>query len=159
MRDDTNHIGVPQEAVLLRIFTSIGDKCGLDPLYHAIVKRAHEMKLAGATVLHGSVGFGQSAVLNEGRLFSLRNVPVIIEIVDRKEKIDAFLPVLDQMMESGLVTLENIKVMQYGREREGLIQRIREFFGSPYHPQRAKAASPATTNEPFRSFRLQLVYW
>jgi uncharacterized protein len=56
-------------------------------------------------------------------------VPVVIEIVDNEDKINAFIPVLDQMMESGLVTLEAAKVLQYGKQRAGLLQRIRDQFG------------------------------
>lgn len=120
---------VPHDAVLLRIFTSTGDRFGLDPLYHAIVLRARDIQLAGATVFRGSLGFGQSAKLRKGEIFRLgQDLPVIVEIVDSEEKISAFLPVLDKMMESGLVTLEPIKVVQYGRERAGMLQRITDHF-------------------------------
>jgi len=121
---------VPHDAILLRIFTSVSDKVGLQPLYLAIVNRAREMHLAGATVLRGPLGFGQSATLHQGHLFPLtQDLPVVVEIVDSEEKINSFLPVLDEMMESGLVTLEAAKVLQYGRHRAGLLQRIKEQFG------------------------------
>lgn len=123
---------VPHDAILLRIFTSIDDKSGLTPLYVAIVQKAREMHLAGATVLHGSLGFGQSAHLHRGHFFPLtQDLPVVIEIVDSEEKINAFLPALDQIMESGLVTLEVAKVLQYGRQRTPLLERIRNHFGLP----------------------------
>lgn len=129
---------VPHDAVLLRIFTSVGDRFGHDPLYHAIVKKARDMHLAGATVLRGPIGFGHSAKLHEAHFFpSKHDIPVVIEIVDREEKIDLFLPVLDEMMESGLVTLEAAKVLQYGRHRAGLFERIKERFGqhaAPHEP-------------------------
>jgi PII-like signaling protein len=121
---------VPHDAVLLRIFTSVADRFGGEPLYQAIVARARDMQLAGATVLRGTMGFGPSARLHESHLFHLsQDLPVVIEIVDAGDKIDAFLPVLDEMMESGLVTLEIARVLQYGRQRAGLLQRIREQLG------------------------------
>ncbi len=125
---------MPHDAVLLRIFTSVADRFGHEPLYHAIVKRACEMHLAGATVLKGPLGFGQSAKLHEAHLFPLsHDLPVVVEIVDREEKIELFLPVLDEMMESGLVTLEAAKVLQYGRHRPGLLERIKGHLGQ--HPK------------------------
>jgi PII-like signaling protein len=125
---------MPHDAILLRVFTSVADRSGLEPLYLAIVKKAREMHLAGATVLRGPLGFGHSAHLHEGHLFSLvQDLPVVVEIVDAEEKINAFLPVLDEMMESGLVTLEAAKVLQYGRQRAGLLQRIKEHFGRHPH--------------------------
>lgn len=125
---------VPQDAVLLRIFTSVADRAGLDPLYLAIVKKARERHLAGATVLRGPLGFGSSARLHKAHFFPMsQDLPVVVEIVDSAEKIDAFLPVLDTLMESGLVTLEAAKVLQYGRQRAGLIQRIKEHFGWQAH--------------------------
>jgi len=121
---------VPHDAVLLRIFTSIADRSGQDPLYQTIVKRAREMHLAGATVLRGPLGFGQSGKLHKAHLFPLtQDLPVVVEIVDSEEKVNAFLPVLDELMESGLVTLEAAKVLQYGRQRSGLLQRIKEHIG------------------------------
>lgn len=120
---------VPHDAVLLRIFTSMDDKSGLDALYKAIVQRAQAMDLAGATVLRGPLGFGQSAHLHQAHLFPIaQDTPVVVEIVDSEEKINAFLPVLDEMMESGLVTLAAAKVLQYGRKRRDLRQRIRDHF-------------------------------
>ena len=125
---------VPHDAVLLRVFTSVADRSGLDPLYLAIVKRARDMHLAGATVLRGSLGFGHSALLHKAHLFPLtQDLPVVIEIVDDEEKINAFLPILDEMMESGLVTLEKARVLQYGRKRAGLVQRIKEHFTGHAH--------------------------
>lgn len=125
---------VPHDAVLLRIFTSVDDKAGLSPLYMAIVAKARDMHLAGATVLRGPLGFGQSAHLHQGHMFPIaQDLPVVVEIVDSEEKINEFLPVLDQMMESGLVTLEAVKVLQYGRQRAPLLARIKDHFGL-HHP-------------------------
>ncbi len=118
---------VPHEAVLLRIFTSTADRCGLEPLYLAIVARARAQHLAGATVLRGPLGFGRSAQMHESHLWPpAQDLPVVIEIVDSEEKITGFLPVLDEMMESGLVTIERAQVLQYGRRRTGLMARLRQ---------------------------------
>ena len=106
---------IPQDAVLLRIFFGEDDKQGHMPLYEAIVLKAREMQLAGATVLRGAAGFGHSSHLHTAKILRLsQDLPIVVEIVDAKDKIDAFLPVLDGMMGSGLVTLENVKVFRYG---------------------------------------------
>jgi PII-like signaling protein len=113
---------IPHDAVLLRIFFGEDDKFEHRPLHEAIVLKAREMHLAGATVLRGHAGFGHSSRLHTTKILRLsEDLPVVVEIVDAKEKIDAFLPVLDGMMASGLVTLEKIKVLQYGTDsmREG----------------------------------------
>jgi PII-like signaling protein len=128
---------VPHDAMLLRIFTSVDDRWGVGPLYAAIVEKAREMHIAGATVLRGSIGFGPSGHLHIGRLFSLTaDQPIVVEIVDSEEKIGAFLPVLDEMMESGLVTLEKAQVIQYGRQRAPLWQRLKEQFSGTHSASR-----------------------
>ena len=106
---------VPQDAVLLRIFLGESDKWHGKPLYEAIVLKAREMHLAGATVLRGPMGFGHSSRLHTAKILRLsEDLPLLIEIVDAEEKINAFLPELDAMMGSGLVTLEKVKVLKYG---------------------------------------------
>jgi uncharacterized protein len=106
---------LPNDAVLLRIFCGEDDKHGRTPLYEAIVLKAREMGLAGATVSRGALGFGHSSHLHTAKILRLsQDLPIVIEIVDSREKIDAFLPVLDGMMGSGLVTLEKVQVLQYG---------------------------------------------
>jgi PII-like signaling protein len=106
---------IPQDAVLLRIFFGEDDKAGRLPLHEAIVLKAREMHLAGATVLRGPMGFGRSSRLHTTKVLRLsEDLPIIIEIVDAEEKIDAFLPELEKLMGSGLVTLESIKVLRYG---------------------------------------------
>jgi hypothetical protein len=118
---------MPHDAVLLRIFTSVDNRYGVEePLYHAIVMKAREMHLAGATVLKGPLGFGQSSRMHQPHLIAADERPVIIEICDAEEKINAFLPVLDTMMESGLVTLEKARVLQYGRKRSGYLDRLKK---------------------------------
>jgi uncharacterized protein len=108
---------IPRDAVLLRIFFGEDDKVGRQPLYEAIVLKAREMHLAGATVLRGPMGFGRSSRLHTTKVLRLsEDLPIIIEIVDAEAKIDAFLPELEKFMGSGLVTLEKVKVLRYGSD-------------------------------------------
>src|SRR5947199_8121491 len=105
---------IPQEAVLLRIFIGESDRFEHHPLYEAIVLKARELHLAGATVLRGPMGFGKSSRLHTAKILRLSmDLPLVIEIVDSDEKIRAFLPILDQMMTGGLVTLERARVIDY----------------------------------------------
>ena len=105
---------IPKQAVLLRIFIGEDDKAGTSPLYEAIVLKAREMHLAGATVLRGPMGFGASSRLHTAKILRLsEDLPLVIEIVDSEDKIDAFLPVLDGIMPSGLITLEKVRVILY----------------------------------------------
>jgi PII-like signaling protein len=110
---------VPHDAVLLRVFFGEDDKFGRMPLYEAIVLKAREMHLAGATVLRGPMGFGHSSRIHTTKILRLsEDLPIVIEIVDSDDKINAFLPALDVMIGSGLVTLEKVKVLQYGLEKK-----------------------------------------
>jgi uncharacterized protein len=112
---DLKTMQIPKEAVLLRVFIGEDDKVGHRPLYEAIVLKAREMHLAGATVLRGPLGFGHSSHLHTTKILRLsQDLPVVIEVVDSQDKIDAFLPELDRMMSSGLVTLEKVQVLHYG---------------------------------------------
>ena len=105
---------LPQESVLLRIFIGESDRHGGHPLHEAIVLKAREQHLAGATVLRGAMGFGKSSRLHTAKILRLSiDLPLVIEIVDSAEKINAFLPVLDGMMSGGLVTLEPVRVIHY----------------------------------------------
>jgi PII-like signaling protein len=114
---------IPRDAVLLRIFFGEDDKFGKLPLYEAIVLKARELHLGGATVLRGHVGFGHSSRMHTTKILRLsQDLPIVVEIVDSQEKIDAFLPVLDGMMSSGLVTLEKVQVLHYGASAERAIQ-------------------------------------
>jgi PII-like signaling protein len=108
---------LPRDAVLLRIFIGENDRHEHRPLYEAIVLKARELQLAGATVLRGPMGFGHSSQLRTSKIMQLSNdLPLIIELIDSQENIDAFLPDLEALMEgaSGLVTLEKVQVLQYG---------------------------------------------
>jgi hypothetical protein len=109
----------PRDAMLLRIFLGENDRHGTRPLYEAIVLKARELHLAGATVLRGPMGFGRSSLLHTAKILQLSmDLPLVIEIVDTEEKLNAFLPALEAMMSGGLVTLEPVKVLHYaGRSR------------------------------------------
>lgn len=111
---------IPNQALLLRIFFGEEDEFQGKPLYEAIVMKAREQHLAGATVLRGPMGFGKSSRLHTSKILRLsEDLPLIIEIVDSEENINRFLPMLDGMMTSGLVTLEKVQVLQYGAKAAG----------------------------------------
>lgn len=107
---------VPEAGVLLRVFIGESDRePGRDrPLYEAIVRRAREARLAGATVLRGPMGFGRHSRVHSAKLLELStDLPIVIEIVDSEEKVEAFLPVVDEMVTEGLVTIEAVRVLKY----------------------------------------------
>ncbi len=105
---------LPRESVLLRIFIGESDRHGGKPLHEAIVLKARELHLAGATVVRGAMGFGKSSRLHTAKILRLSiDLPLVIEIVDDEDKVNAFLPVLDGMMGGGLVTLEKVRVLHY----------------------------------------------
>jgi uncharacterized protein len=105
---------IPHDAVLLRIFVGESDRYAHHPLYEAIVLKARELHLAGATVLRGPMGFGKSSRLHTAKILRLStDLPLVIEIVDSEAKVHSFLPELDRMMGGGLVTLEKVKVIEY----------------------------------------------
>jgi PII-like signaling protein len=109
------------EAVLLRIFIGESDTWRGTPVYEAIVLKARELQLAGATVLRGPMGFGANSRLHTVKVLRLsEDLPIIIEIVDSEEKIDTLLPHIDEMVTEGLVTLEKVRVIKYtANERKG----------------------------------------
>jgi PII-like signaling protein len=105
---------IPEDGYLLRIFIGDSDRAGHRALYEAIVLKAREAGLAGATVLRGVMGFGKHSVLHTAKILRLsEDLPMVIEIVDSLEKIERFLPVLDELISDGLVTLERVRVIQY----------------------------------------------
>jgi uncharacterized protein len=107
---------LPRDATLLRIFVGEDARFEHRPLFESIVIKAREMHLAGATVLRSPMGYGHSSRLHTTKILNLsEDLPLVIEIVDTQDKIDSFLPVLDTMMTSGLVTQEKVQVLQYGR--------------------------------------------
>ena len=105
---------IPEEGYLLRIFIGESDKHGHRPLYEAIVLRAREAGLAGATVIRGVMGFGKNSVLHTAKILRLsEDLPMVIEIVDSLQKIESFLPELNAMISDGLVTLERVWVIHF----------------------------------------------
>jgi PII-like signaling protein len=106
------------EAVLLRIFLGESDHWHGRALHVALLERAREQGLAGATVYRGIEGFGAKSVIHAARLLELSSdLPIVVEIVDTREKIDAFLPVVEEMVEDGLATLERVQVVFYRHKR------------------------------------------
>ena len=109
---------IKSDAKLLRIFVGDSDKVNGVPIYEYIVLQAKKIGLAGATVFKGFMGYGQSSRLHTAKILRLsEDLPIIIEIVDEKEKIDQFLPTLDEIFEKancgGLVTIEKAEVIKY----------------------------------------------
>jgi hypothetical protein len=108
-----------EDAVLLRILIGESDRWEHKPLYEALVLKAREAGLAGATVLRGPMGFGANSRIHTAKILQLSmDLPMVIEIVDAAEKIEAFLPLLDGMMGGGLVTMEKVRVIHYRAEKE-----------------------------------------
>ncbi len=105
---------IPNDGCLLRVFIGEGDKWHGQPLYEAIVLKARELHLAGATVLRGPMGFGAHSRLHTAKVLRLsEDLPMVIEIVDSREKIDELMPHIDEMVNEGLVTLEKVQVIKY----------------------------------------------
>ncbi|NLV25130.1 MAG: DUF190 domain-containing protein [Deltaproteobacteria bacterium] len=112
-------MNLPEEGQLLRIFIGESDRHEGMPLFQWIVRKARENGLAGATVLRGMEGFGANSRLHTTRILRLSmDLPVIIEIVDKKERIDSFLPILDSVIQEGLVTIEKAYIRLYRSRRK-----------------------------------------
>lgn len=108
-------MSIPEQAVLLRVFLGENDRSDGRPLYEAIVVKAREMGLAGATVLRGPLGYGHTSRLHSAKILRLSSdLPMVVEIVDAEDKVEAFLPLLDQMMSGGLAIVEPVQVRRYG---------------------------------------------
>jgi len=108
------------EGELLRIFIGESDRWHGQPLSEAIVRRARELGLAGATVLRGLEGFGAHSRIHTSSILRLsQDLPIVVEIVDQRDRIEAFLPVLDEMVHEGMITVEKVRVIAYreGRQR------------------------------------------
>ncbi len=107
-------MNLPEDGYLLRVFVGEGDRCGHRPLYEAVVLKAREAGLAGATVLRGVMGFGRHSLIHTTKILRLsEDLPMVVEIVDSREKIEAFMPALDELITDGLVTLERVNVIHY----------------------------------------------
>ena len=110
---------LPEDAVLLRIFIGESDRWHHQPLYEAIVLKARELHLAGATVLRAQMGFGAASRIHTTKILRLSmDLPIVIEIIDTEEKVNSLLPALDEMIGGGLVTLEKIKVIHYRHQQK-----------------------------------------
>lgn len=107
-------MSLPENGQILKIYIGESDRWEHKPLYEAIVEKAKEIGMAGATVLRGPMGFGATSHLHTAKILRLSmDLPYIIEIVDTPEKIGKFLPTLDNMIKGGLVTIEDVKVIHY----------------------------------------------
>lgn len=103
-----------EEGVLLRILVDESSRCQGRPLYEAIVYRARELNLAGATVLKGVLGYGADSMIHSTKILRLsEDLPMIVEIVDTREKVNSILPFLDENVKDGLITMENVSVIKY----------------------------------------------
>ncbi len=113
-------MNLPEESLLLRIFVGESDKHHGKPLYEAIVLKAREAKLAGATVLRSALGFGATSHLHTAKILRLSaDLPMVIEIIYSEAKIEAFLPQLDDLIDGGLATLEKVRVIHYRHGSNG----------------------------------------
>lgn len=108
------------EGKLLRIFVGESDRWEGRPLFEAIVRKVREAGGAGATVLRGIEGFGAHSRIHTARILRLsEDLPIVIEVVDTAERIDALLPLLDEMIEDGLVTIETVRILRYRPSKDG----------------------------------------
>jgi PII-like signaling protein len=110
---------VPTDAVLLRIYIGDNDAYEDRPLADALVLKARELGIAGATAMRGVLGYGQPAHAREAELLLGRDKPILIEVVDVRTKVEAYLDAVQPMIRSGLVTIENIRVLRYGVTKTG----------------------------------------
>ena len=111
---------LPEDGLLLRVFIGESDRCEGRPLYEAIVYKARELNLAGATVLKGIMGFGADSRIHTTKVLRLsEDLPIVVEVVDTEEKINRLMPFLDKHVREGLITLEQIRVIRYRHSGEG----------------------------------------
>ena len=110
---------ISEEGELLRVFIGESDRWEGKPLYEALIFKAREMGLAGATMLRGLMGYGAASRVHTAKILRLsEDLPIIVEIVDSREKIAAFLPTIDEMIQEGLVTLERVRVILYRHNKD-----------------------------------------
>jgi len=116
---------LPFEAYLLRIFIGENDKADGKPLYEVIVKEARKRGMAGATVLRGFLGFGANSRIHTSKVLRLsEDLPLVVEIVDAEDKIEAFLPYLDESIGEGLITMEKVRVIAYRHNPGGRLKNL-----------------------------------
>ena len=112
-------MNIPGEGVLLRVFIGESDLHHGRPLYEHIVEEARKRGLAGATVLRGIMGYGAASRVHTAKLLRLsEDLPIVVEIVDAREKIDAFIPFLNEVVTEGLVTMEHAHIIRYRHDSE-----------------------------------------
>jgi len=105
---------IPEQGQLLRIFIGESDRWDGKPLYEAIILKARQTGIAGATMLRGMMGYGAASRIHTAKILRLsEDLPIVVEIVDSAEKIAALLPAVEEMVRDGLVTVENVRVLQY----------------------------------------------
>jgi hypothetical protein len=110
---------LPDDGELLRIFIGETDKYKGKPLYEAIVMKARELNLAGATVFRGIMGYGATSRIHSIKVLRLsEDLPVIVEIVDTEDKINKLLPFLDEIVKEGLITMEKVRVIKYRHSKD-----------------------------------------
>jgi len=110
---------LPEEGMLLRIFIGESDSFRGKPLYEQIVLKARELNLAGATVIHGTMGFGAGSRIHTAKIVRLsEDLPIIVELVDTEEKLNSLMPFLDETVEEGLITMERVKVVKYRLKKQ-----------------------------------------
>ncbi len=115
---ETENMRINETGVLLRIFIGESDTWKGQPLFEAIIHKAREAGLAGGTVLRGSMGFGANSVLHTNKVLVLStDLPIVIEIVDSREKIETLLPALDDMVQEGMITMEEVRILAYRHNR------------------------------------------
>jgi PII-like signaling protein len=108
---------LPKQAQLLRIFIGEAQRHDGKPLYEAIVLKARDMHLAGATVLRAGMGYGHSQHVHSAKILQLSDdLPLLIEIIDTRDRIAPFLPVLEEMMKGGTATLQDVEMLVYPPE-------------------------------------------
>jgi hypothetical protein len=113
------HMTTNEDGVLVRVFIGESDRLGNQPLYEAIVQKTRELGLAGATVLRGSEGFGARSVVHKAALLEMSSdLPIVIEIVDGRDKVNLLLPHLQTMVAEGMITMEYVKILMYRHERQ-----------------------------------------
>ena len=112
---------IDEDGMLLRVFIGESDRWEDGPLYEGIVRKARELGVAGATVLRGTEGFGAHSVVHKARLLEMSaDLPIVVEMVDSRPKIEALVPELDAMVREGMITMENVRVLAYrAPERKG----------------------------------------
>lgn len=114
-------MSLPQQSALMRIYTDESARAGHKSLFEAIVCKARDEGIGGATVLRGPMGFGHSQRIQNASILNLSgNLPLVIEIVDTEERLRAFLQSLESMKDIGLVTLEKVEILHQGRESKHL---------------------------------------